>query len=58
MRLAGSGPTTDSVMPPGILSLALPRDGKTLVAGGSDRAIRLWDLPSGKQRSFDSVPRR
>jgi RNA polymerase sigma factor (sigma-70 family) len=58
LRLAGSGPTTDSVMPPGILALALTRDGQTLAAGGSDRAIRLWDMPSGMQRPFDSVPRR
>lgn len=31
-----------------ILALALSPDGKKLAAGGCDRIIRVWDLPSGK----------
>lgn len=37
-----------------VYCLALvPTDGKTLVTGGEDRSVRLWDVASGKQlRSF------
>lgn len=31
-----------------ILALALSADGKKLTAGGTDRLVRVWDLPTGK----------
>jgi RNA polymerase sigma factor (sigma-70 family) len=36
----------------GVLTVAFSPDGKTLATGGSDRAIRLWDTSSGKERLF------
>jgi WD40 repeat protein len=35
----------------GVNCLAFSADGKTLVSGGEDRSIRLWDVGSGKQVS-------
>src|SRR5262249_22828124 len=51
-RLQGFGPTTENTTAPDILSLAFAPGGQTLAAGGSDRIIHVWELPSGKQRSF------
>ncbi|HEX5888537.1 MAG TPA: hypothetical protein VFY61_07525, partial [Pyrinomonadaceae bacterium] len=33
---------------PGVIGLSLSRDGKTLLAAGSDGIIRVWDLASGE----------
>jgi WD40 repeat protein len=33
---------------PGVIGLSLSRDGKTLLAAGSDGVIRVWDLASGE----------
>jgi len=33
---------------PGVIGLSLSRDGKTLLAAGSDGIIRVWDLASGQ----------
>lgn len=33
---------------PGVIGLSLSRDGKTLLAAGSDGVIRVWDLASGQ----------
>lgn len=33
---------------PGVIGLTLSRDGKTLLAAGSDGVIRVWDLASGQ----------
>jgi RNA polymerase sigma factor (sigma-70 family) len=57
-RLQGMEPPTTWMSPPGVLALSLSQDGKTLAAGGSDRAVRLWDLTSGKQHTFDGAPGR
>ncbi|HEY9402852.1 MAG TPA: WD40 repeat domain-containing protein [Pyrinomonadaceae bacterium] len=35
---------------PGVIGLSLSRDGKTLVAAGTDGIIRVWDVASGKVR--------
>jgi len=32
-----------------VWSLAVTRDGQTIVSGGQDATIRLWDVPSGKE---------
>ena len=36
---------------PGILSLAMSKDGKQIVTGGVDGALRVWDVATGKQVS-------
>ena len=33
---------------PGVIGLSLSHDGKTLLSGGSDGVIRVWDVPSGQ----------
>jgi WD40 repeat protein len=35
---------------PGVIGLSLSRDGKTLVAAGTDGVIRVWDVASGQMR--------
>ncbi len=35
---------------PGVVGLSLSRDGKTLVAAGTDGVIRVWDVASGQMR--------
>src|ERR1700752_2761588 len=38
---------------PGVIGLTLSRDGKTLLTGGGDGVIRVWDLASGElKRTF------
>ena len=32
-----------------VLGLAFTSDGKTLVTGGKDQAVRFWDVESGKE---------
>jgi WD40 repeat protein len=34
----------------GVLSLAYTRDGRSLVAGGNDHAIRLWEIATGREQ--------
>jgi WD40 repeat protein len=36
--------------PAPVLTLALSGDAKTLASGGQENAIRLWDVPSGKEK--------
>src|SRR5918992_142284 len=36
--------------PPGVVGLSLSRDGRTLVAAGSDGRIRFWDVATGEIR--------
>jgi RNA polymerase sigma factor (sigma-70 family) len=45
-RLFAFKPAAEHGEPSGILSLAVTPDGETLAAGGSDRAIRLWEVPA------------
>jgi hypothetical protein len=41
--------------PDGISGLAVTADGRTLITGGSDQRIRVWDLAAGRQvREFGS----
>ena len=35
---------------PGVIGLSLSRDGKTLVAAGTDGVIRVWDVTSGRMQ--------
>src|SRR5262245_36013265 len=35
----------------GVSALAFSRDGKLLVTGGWDRAVRLWDVATGKEKA-------
>jgi len=35
---------------PGVIGLSLSRDGKTLVAAGTDGIIRVWDVASGQMQ--------
>jgi RNA polymerase sigma factor (sigma-70 family) len=46
-RLSAFDPEAEHGEPSGILSLAVTPDGKTLAAAGSDRSIRLWEIPAG-----------
>ena len=48
--LPGHGkPTTlDADAPTNVEAMAVSRDGRFLAAGGTDKAIRLWDLTAGK----------
>jgi WD40 repeat protein len=34
-----------------VLSLAITADGKTLISGGNDKTIKLWDLTTRKERA-------
>jgi WD40 repeat protein len=36
----------------GVLSLAYSGDGRSLVAGSADQAVRLWDVPTASERTF------
>ena len=42
------GPVTNPIRVP-VLSVAFSPDGKRLATGGADRAVRLWEVESGKQ---------
>ena len=37
-----------------IFSLSFSPDGKTIVAGGSDKTVRIWDVDTGKQKNIIS----
>ena len=39
-----------------VRSAAFSPDGKTLVTGGADRSIRLWDPATGKSRALHRLP--
>src|SRR5207237_2739461 len=39
-----------------VVSLAIPRDGKSLVSGGRDQSIRVWDLQN-KEAAPRVIPR-
>ena len=43
------GKILQTVVTPGVQSIAVSRDGKLLAVGGSDGAVRTWDLGTGKQ---------
>jgi WD40 repeat protein len=47
-RLAGHRETVDTI--------AFSPDGKTLVSGGHDHAVRIWDLATGKQKLHGDEP--
>jgi WD40 repeat protein len=34
-----------------VLALAFAPDGRALLSGGADRAVRLWDLAAGRERA-------
>jgi RNA polymerase sigma factor (sigma-70 family) len=57
-RLFAFEPAAEHGEPSGILALAVAPNGRTLAAGGSDRAIRLWEMPAGhgaRSRFFRSL---
>ena len=40
-----------------VRSVAFAPDGKTLVTGGADRALRLWDATTGKPKGTELMPK-
>lgn len=41
-----------------VTCVAFAPDGKTLVSGGQDGAVRVWDVASGEQKTFTQKPDR
>jgi RNA polymerase sigma factor (sigma-70 family) len=58
-RLSGheSGQTDAASFTAGVSSLAFARDGRTLISGGGDTTVLVWDIlaPSGESRSLDAL---